>query len=85
MSEQVWTAKKAQDIQCGDLISSRRGDVALEVISVKIEGEKVLIRHYSNVYKELDAIYEMKRNQTVPVAVSGVNHMDIITNHIITK
>lgn len=85
MPEQVWTAKKAQDLRAGDLIGSHYGKFALEVISVKVVGEKVEVQHYQDLYRQYTKTYVMWLDQPVPVAISGVSHMDFITNYFLTK
>lgn len=87
MSEtcQKWTVKKAQDLRPGDLISGWSGNFALEVTSVEVDSDRVLVKRFSDLYRLCIATYEMQMDQLVPVALSGVKHMDIITNHFLTS
>jgi hypothetical protein len=86
MSEQKWTTKKAQNLVKGDLIPSPSQRRAVEVHHIELDGDNVMVHCYHDLYKRVTpAIYQMTKDQRVPVAVSGVRLMDDITTYGISE
>lgn len=82
---QVWTTKKAQDIAVGDIIASQSNTFALEVKEISEKDEGVHATVYANMYRNSTDVYIMNKFQDIPVAVSGVGHMDIITSYELSE
>lgn len=85
MSEQIWIVEEAQNLKPGDLIPNLAQTCALEVKRVKVDGAMVLVDCYIDRYYQYDLRrYCMFSGQHIPVAASGVSHMDAITVRKIT-
>lgn len=81
MSQQVWALKLAQDLQPGDLIGSQTStQVAIEIKSVEVQEDKVVVIGYDDLYKRFTRTYHMRIDQPIPTAKTGVEHLDKITN-----
>lgn len=87
MSKQRWTTKLAQALVPGDLIPNQgKTPRALEVSAVKEMGGKLHVKCYQDLYRSLSPqVFVMEKSQRVPVATSGVKHMDEITTFDISQ